>query len=343
MFTSKADFLHTLHTLESPDGAARNRAIARQKQLTKPEGSLGRLEDLACFMAGWQGAEPLSARNIQIIVFAGNHGVTARDVSSFPPEVTEQMVANFTNHGAAINALANELDCRFCIHALDLDNPTKDISVNDALTEEEVLHNLNIGARAIDTQSDLIIFGEMGIGNTTIASALAAACFGGTGRDWAGPGTGLDIAGINRKADVIDTALARHRRDMAGRQTGNDPVALLSSLGGREIAAIAGGVVAARQYRIPVILDGFVVCASIAPLYKESRDILKHCIAGHRSAEPGHTRILKQFELSPLLDLNMRLGEGTGAALASAIVRAAVATHTNMATFSRAGVSTRGE
>ncbi|MBL6853919.1 MAG: nicotinate-nucleotide--dimethylbenzimidazole phosphoribosyltransferase [Alphaproteobacteria bacterium] len=333
-FSQPAGLASFLGALPQPDPSAREAAALRQQQLTKPPGSLGMLEQIAIFLAGWQGPA-IHADRIQVTLFAGNHGVTKQGVSPYPPEVTGQMVANFNAGGAAINALAGALGLNLSVHALDLDRPTGDISVTDAMTVEEALDALNAGIAAVDPASDVLVIGEMGIGNTTIAAALCAVSLGGAGADWAGAGTGLDTAGVVNKARVIDRALARSG-------SARDAFATLKSLGGRELAAMAGAVCAARHHRVPVLLDGFVACAALAPLVAESPGILDHCLAGHRSAERGHARLLEHFNLRPLLDLNMRLGEGSGAALATAVIRAAVATHTGMATFDSAGVSDRG-
>ena len=336
LFETKEDLSRLLVALPAAATEARAAAAHRQTQLTKPAGSLGRLEDIAVFLAGWQRDGVPAAERIQVLVFAGNHGVTRQAVSPFPSEVTVQMVANFRSGGAAINALAHAFGLDLAVHALDLEHPTRDISTEPAMTEAETLEALNAGAAAIDSRADIVIFGEMGIGNTTIAAALCAACLGGSGAAWAGPGTGLDAPGVAHKALVIDRALTRH---------GNTEMSAfdcLRSLGGRELCAIAGGVAAARLQRIPVVLDGFVVSAALAPLFKEAPDILAHCLAGHCSAEPAHRHLLERFGLAPLLTLSMRLGEGTGAALASQVIRGAVATHTRMATFAEAGLSDRG-
>jgi nicotinate-nucleotide--dimethylbenzimidazole phosphoribosyltransferase len=293
---------------------------------------LGRLEDIAIFLAGWQG-DAIRANHVQVSLFAGNHGVTAQGVSPYPSAVTEQMVANFSHGGAAINALSNAFGLKLSVLPLSLDTPTGDISVTDAMSVGETLDALNAGVRSVNPDADVLVVGEMGIGNTTIAAALCAASLGGNGLDWAGAGTGLDSAGIVHKAKVIDRALAR--ASAAG------PFDILRQLGGRELAAIAGAVCAARARRLPVILDGFVTCAAVAPLFAAAPGILDHCLAGHRSAERGHARLLERFGLRLLLDLEMRLGEGSGAALAASVVRAAVATHTQMATFAGAGVSDR--
>ncbi len=332
MFAAPDALSRFLAAMPAPDGAARERAAARQAQLTKPPGSLGRLEEIAVFLSGWQG-DAIRAAHVQVALFAGNHGVTAQGVSPYPPAVTVQMVENFRHGGAAINALSSTFGLKLSVLPLSLDTPTGDISVADAMSADETLEALNAGAGSVDPHADLLVVGEMGIGNTTVAAALCAASLGGNGLDWAGAGTGLDSAGVVHKAKVIDRALAR--ASVSG------PFEILQQLGGRELAAIAGAVCAARARRLPVILDGFVTCAAVAPLFAAEPAILDHCLAGHRSAERGHARLLERFNLRPLLDLDMRLGEGSGGALAAAVVRAAVATHTQMTTFAGAGVSDR--
>ena len=201
------------------------------------------------------------------------------------------------------------------------------------MSEAECAAALAAGWRAVRPGQDLVLAGEMGIGNTTAAAALAAALFGGAGPDWAGPGTGLDAAGIGRKARVVDAALAFHGRALA------DPLEALRHLGGRELAAICGAVASARHLGIPVVLDGFVATAAAAPLVKLASDALDHCLAGHVSAEPGHRRLLRELAKEPLLSLGMRLGESSGAAIALGVLRGAVAAHRGMATFAEAGVS----
>ena len=336
MFPSLSSFADALQDLPPANQSRRAAARARQGQLTKPAGSLGRLEECAVFLAGWGGSPQPRAETARVVVFAGNHGVTARGISPFPADVTEQMVANFANGGAAINAIAGAGNVSLEVVPLALDRPTGDISRQVAMSEAELLEALNAGARAADKGGDLIALGEMGIGNTTIAAALAAAALGGTGADWAGPGTGLSAEGVAHKAAVIDEALALHR-GAAG-----SAADILCRLGGRETAAIAGAILAARHKLIPVVLDGYVVTASLAPLFRDNPAIADHCIAGHLSAEPAHRRLLDRLGLRPLLDLGMRLGEGTGATLAIAILRAAVSAHNGMSTFAEARVANRG-
>lgn len=332
-FASPAAFAAALATLPEADPAAIAAARVRQDMLTKPPGSLGRLEEIAVFMAGWQGRERPRMERARAAVFAGNHGVTAHGVSAFPLAVTGEMVRNFRNGGAAINALAAAAGLELVVVPLDLDMPTADFTAAPAMSEAECLAALEAGAAVVEPGLDLLVLGEMGIGNSTAAAALCARSFGGGGRDWVGPGTGVDAAGLERKATVVDTALAYHE---AAERT---PFETLRRVGGREIAAIAGAVVAARRARVPVMLDGYICTSAIAPLAAAVPGIVAHCIAGHCSPEPGHRRLLDRLGLDPLLSLGMRLGEGSGAALAAGVIRAALAAHDGMATFAEAGVS----
>lgn len=332
-FATIADFDAALSHLLGPDESAIAAARTRQAQLTKPAGSLGRLEDIALFLAGWQGHERPRLDRARAAIFAGNHGIAAQGVSAFPPEVTAQMVANFAGGGAAINALANAAGLELRVVPLDLDRPTCDFTCAPALSEAECLAALSAGANMVTDDLDLFVPGEMGIGNTSSAAALCARAFGGTATDWVGPGTGLDEAGIAHKVTVIDTALAFHA------DAPRTPFETLRRLGGREIAAMAGAVLHARQLRMPVVLDGFIGCAAVAPLAAANPAIIDHCLAGHCSAEPGHVRLLARLGLDPLLRLGMRLGEGSGAAVAVHILRSAVAAHNDMATFAEAGVA----
>ena len=332
-FASLAD-LRAL-CLDLPEGhpAASAAVAAREDRLTKPPKSLGRLEDLTAFLAHWQGHAPPRLDRVEILVFAGNHGVTAQGVSAYPAEVTVQMVANFSSGGAAINQLARTAGANLRVIPLTLDQPTADFTLAPAMSDGEFLAAVATGYDAVSSDSDLVILGEMGIGNTTAAAALAAASFGGRGLRWAGRGTGVDHDGLQRKRAVIDQALARHTAIL------NDPLRVAAALGGRELAAILGATLAARRQNIPVILDGFVSTAAVAPLYKLRTDTLAHALAGHVSAEAGHRALLEELNLKPILDLNMRLGEASGAAAALLILRAALACHTGMATFAEAGVS----
>lgn len=332
-FATIAEFRALLHDLPAADAEAREGAAARNAQLTKPPGALGRLEDLALWYAGWRGDARPRMAHPQVIVFAGNHGVVAQGVSAFPPEVTVQMVANFEHGGAAINRLAQAFGARMSVHALSLDTPTADFTRGPAMSESECVAALATGWAAVEPDTDLLVTGEMGIGNTTSAAALALALFGGEPDDWVGRGTGVDDAGLARKRDAVAAGLATNPG------APRDPLAALAALGGREIAAMAGAIAGARARRIPVILDGFICSSAAAVLERAVPGALDHAVAGHMSAEAGHERLLRHLGKEPLLSLNMRLGEGTGAALAIAVLQGAVACHSGMATFAEAGVS----
>ena len=265
-------------------------------------------------------------------MFAGNHGVCAQGVNPYPQAVTAQMVANFEAGGAAINQLCRIAGAELNVIALELERPTADFTEGPAMSEMECLDALNRGAAAVDGRADVLILGEMGIGNSTVAAALCSALFGGAIREWVGPGTGSDQAGIDRKVRAIEMGLVRH-----GRLGG---IATLAAFGGREQAAICGAILAARSARIPVILDGFICTAAAAVLHAADTRLLDHCLVGHASTEPGHRRLLEALGKRPVLEFDMRLGEGSGAALALGIVRAALACHNGMATFAEAGVAT---
>ncbi|MHC0052751.1 nicotinate-nucleotide--dimethylbenzimidazole phosphoribosyltransferase [Actibacterium sp. D379-3] len=328
-----ADLATLAARLPQTDTQAGAAARARQNALTKPPGSLGRLEALAEFMAEWHSTDRPVIGKAQALVFAGNHGICAQGVNPYPQDVTAQMVANFEAGGAAINQLCRANGADLSVVALELDRPTADFTQGPAMTEAETLIALKRGAEAVDPDADVLILGEMGIGNSTIAAALAAAIFGGEAARWVGPGTGADAEGQTRKITAIERGLALH----AGLK-GNAP-ALLAALGGREQAAICGAVLAARAARIPVILDGFICTAAVAPLHGADPALLDHCLVGHVSAEPGHRLLLEAMKKEPVLSFDMRLGEGSGAALALGILRAALDCHNGMATFGEAGVS----
>ena len=327
------DFRNRLAAQPAPDASALAAASARNSTLTKPPGALGRLEDIALWLAGWQGREKPSADRPQVAIFAGNHGVAARGVSAFPPEVTVQMVANFRHGGAAINQLSRTFGASMTVHPLDLDRPTADFTAAPAMTSTEVLDALAVGWNAVDPSADLLVVGEMGIGNTTAAAAMAAALLGGAPEDWVGRGTGVDDHGLARKADTVRRGLETHAQVLS------DPLEVLRCLGGREIAAMAGAIARARAERIAVVLDGFICCASALVLHHAQPGALDHCLAGHVSAESGHPQLLAALGKTPLLALGLRLGEGSGAALALGVIQGAVACHSGMATFAEAGVS----
>ena len=321
-----------LGEMPGPDAAALTGAADRNGQLTKPPGALGRLEDLAQWYAGWRGTARPALDAPQVIVFAGNHGVAARGVSAFPPEVTVQMVANFAAGGAAINQLAQAFGARMDVVPLELDRPTQDFTTGPAMSEAEVVAALRAGWDAVDAASDLLVVGEMGIGNTTSASAIAARLFGGEAADWTGRGTGVEGAALAAKTAVVAQALATHA-------DAGDGLDVLRRLGGRELAGMVGAIARARSLSVPVILDGFICTAAAATLARTCDGALDHCVAGHLSAEGAHGRMLDALDKQPLLSLGLRLGEGSGAALAIGVLKGAIACHSGMATFAEAGVA----
>jgi nicotinate-nucleotide--dimethylbenzimidazole phosphoribosyltransferase len=274
---------------------------------------------------------------VTIAVFAGNHGIAARGVSAFPPEVTAQMVANFAAGGAAINQIATLAGAELRVVPLELERPTRDFTLAAAMDTEDFLSAVDTGCRAVTDDCDLLVVGEMGIANTTTAATLCAALLGGGAGRWAGRGTGVDDDGLTRKVAAIEAALKMHERILG------DPLAVAAALGGRELAAISGAVLAARQHGVPVLLDGFVATSAALPLARLSGGMLDHCRAGHVSAESGHRDLLRELKLDPLLDLQMRLGEASGAGVAILLLRAALACHNGMATFAEAGVSGAGD
>jgi nicotinate-nucleotide--dimethylbenzimidazole phosphoribosyltransferase len=335
------------------DLKAEQAARARQLELTKPPGSLGRLEDLACWFAARLGSVVPSAPNCEVFVFAGDHGVAERGVSAFPQSVTGQMVGNFAQGGAAINVLASLHDCRIEVVdvgvASDVPPPagvtnarvragTRDLLSTAAMTAEELAAALAVGAQcaraAVERGSRLLIAGDMGIANTTAAACLICWFTGATPETVVGRGTGVDDVGLARKREVVEAALARVR------QRGVSSAAeVFAELGGLEIAAIAGLYLEAARLGVPVMLDGYIsTAAALAAAAIEPR-VVGWMLASHRSAEAGHRFALEKLQLEPLLDMRMRLGEGTGAALVLPIVRAALALHAKMATFGEAGVS----
>jgi len=329
------DIRALLRELPGPDNAAAERARAREATLTKPPGALGRLESLAEWLSAWQGRHPPVLERCRVTVFAGSHGVAAAGVSAYPAEVTAQMVENFRRGGAAINQLCAAQGGTLTVHDVGVASPTRNFLDAPAMTASECTDAFARGMAALDGGADILCVGEMGIGNTTAAAALCHALYGGAAEDWTGPGTGVTGAALANKVRVVREAAALHAPQIA------DGIDALQRLGGREMAAMAGAIVAARPARTPVILDGYVSCAAAAALASCRDGALDHCLAGHLSAEPAHRQLLARLGKAPLLDLGMRLGEGSGATLALAILRAALACHTGMASFAEAGVAAR--
>jgi nicotinate-nucleotide--dimethylbenzimidazole phosphoribosyltransferase len=335
------------------DAAARAAALARQATLTKPPGSLGRLEAVAVDLAGMRGDALPRIERPWITVFAGDHGVVAEGVSAFPQEVTCQMLANFVGGGAAVAVLARNVGARLevvdagSLASAPMDGVvwgkagfgTRNFCVEPAMREADCAAALGIGRQAVERavadQADLFVGGEMGIGNSTAAAALGGALLGLPGAALAGPGTGVDAAGVARKAAAIDRGLARHAALL------DDPEAALRCLGGFEIAALAGAFVACAQARLPVLVDGFIATAAALAACRLNPSTRAWLLFGHASAEPGHARLLEALAARPVLQLDMRLGEGSGAAAAIPLLRLACALHAEMATFAQAGVSGR--
>jgi nicotinate-nucleotide--dimethylbenzimidazole phosphoribosyltransferase len=334
-FDSVADLRRACHDLPDGDGDAAATVAQRQAMLTKPAGSLGRLEEMVAWLARWQGTPMPVLDNVEVLVFAGNHGVVAQGVSAFPASVTEQMVANFETGGAAINQLSKLAGANLRVIPLSLDRPTADFTQAPAMEEAEFLEAVATGYDALDPNGHLVCLGEMGIGNTSAAAAISCALFGGLVEKWVGRGTGVDDEGLERKRVAVEAGLARHGQPGAG------PLDLARALGGRELAAIMGAALAARHRGVPVLLDGFVSCAAAAPLQIMRKDALDHANIAHVSAEAGHRLLLNALGMEPVLDLGMRLGEASGAALGVSIYRAALACHRDMATFGEAAVDNR--
>lgn len=326
-----------LQRLPGPDLEAATAVRVRDAQLTKPAGALGRLEDLVVWLATWQGQATPAIRHPRVAVFAGNHGVAvAKGVSAFPVAVTAQMVKNFVAGGAAVNQLCRAADSDLRVYEMGLDEPTADFTEGPAMSDEACARAMAYGMMAVEPGVDLLCVGEMGIGNTTAGAALCLALFGGDAADWTGPGTGVAGDALSRKVAAVRQAVEVNGPAMI------DPFEVLRCLGGVELAAIVGAVMAARMARVPVLLDGFTCTAAAAVLWAADRRALDHCEVAHVSAEPGHRRLLAALGRTALLDLGMRLGEASGAALAIPILKGAVACHEGMATFGEAGVSDRG-
>ncbi len=332
----------------------RDAALARQAQLTKPAGSLGRLELLAAELAGLQGVERPRADRVPIVIFAGDHGIVAQGVSAYPQEVTIAMLSNFAGGGAAISVLARELGSTLEVvdagtlasaplPGIITDKPrhgSRDFSKEAALEPAELAFALECGKRAalrtIAGSPDLLIFGEMGIGNTTTSAAIAAALLGVNAEEITGKGTGIDASVRMHKVHVIDQALARH--GLAG--AGASPEQILCAVGGLEIAAICGAIISAAQLRIPVLIDGFIVSVAALAAVHLNSSCRPFLLASHQSAEQGHRLVLEAIGVRPLIDLDLRLGEGSGAAVTLPLLRLACALHNGMATFAQANVPT---
>lgn len=327
------DIRQIIATLPSANDRAMNAARKRNKQLTKPPGSMGRLEWLAEWLAGWQGKDRPSADRPLVCVFAGSHGVAERGVSAYPSDVNRQMLANFAAGGAAINQICTAYGLGFKVFDLAINMPTRDFVEEPAMEEKACVATMAFGMEAVAGDIDLLAIGELGIGNTTSAAAIYAALYGGKVNSWVGRGTGVDDEGFTRKVAAVEAGLKRHEHLL------HDPLEILRCFGGRETAAMAGAILAARTQRIPVLLDGYVATSAAAVLHAVDPQSIDHCVAGHLSSEGNHLEVLQRLGKIPLLALGMHLGEGTGAAVAAGVVKAAAQLHNGMATFEQAGVS----
>ena len=333
----KADSFEQIRAVLAGLPGADKNAVAgareREPSLTKPPGSLGRLEEIVEWLAAWQGKHPPSVDHPRVLVFAGNHGVARQGVSAYPPEVTAQMVLNFEHGGAAINQLCRAQGATLDVLDVGVEQGTEDFSHAPAMSEADCVAAINTGISAVKDGDDVVCIGEMGIGNTTSAAAICHAVYGGAAADWVGPGTGVVGDALSAKINVVRDSVALHKPAMG------DGLDILRHLGGKELAAMYGAIVGARLKRQPVLLDGYVAGAAAAALDATQAGALDHCLAGHVSAEPGHGRLLDKLNKDPLLNLGMRLGESSGAAVAIGVIKCAVACHTGMATFAEAGVS----
>jgi nicotinate-nucleotide--dimethylbenzimidazole phosphoribosyltransferase len=330
---SPFDDFRALARAPAPDhGDALAATRAREAALTKPPGSLGRLEAIAEWLTAVTGVAPPKVERPRIVVFAASHGVTAEGVSAYPASVNAQMLASFREGNAAINQICGAGGIGLSVFDLAVDVPSGNIASEDAFAaERDCAATMAFGLEAVAGGVDCLGLGEMGIGNTTVAAAVFAALWGGGGKAWCGAGTGVSGEALARKIAVVDRAVAR----LGGER---DPLEILRRVGGRDVAAMVGAILAARSQKVPVVVDGFVASAAAAVVHAIAPEAIAHCLFAHRSAEAGHGAALERLGADPLLDLGMRLGEGTGAALALSVVKAAAACHGGMATFSEAGV-----
>ena len=319
------DFRNLLANLPAADMAAVERVRMLFSKADKPRGSLGRIEDIAVWLAAWSSKAPPAVNRPLVAIFAGNHGVTRHGISPRPVAATANAVELCAAGGAAINQVCIAYDLGLKVFDLALHIPTADITEDAALDERGCAATMAFGMEAIAGGTDLLCLGDLGVGNSTVGAALFASLFGGKGADWVGPGSGADAAMQARKASVVDAALALHGANL------DDPLEALRRVGGREFAAIAGAILAARMQKVPVLLDGFAATAAAAVLHAANPAALDHCLLASLSAEPSHAPATERLGLRPLLDLDMSHAEGVGAALAAGLVKAAALTSSGMA------------
>jgi nicotinate-nucleotide--dimethylbenzimidazole phosphoribosyltransferase len=319
--------------LPEPDTAARAAVRERAAHVLRPAGAMARLDEVAVWLAGWQRTDRPAVERAAAIVFVADHGVAAAEVSAYPASVTAEMLRALREGAATASVMARTLDVDLHVVDVGVGEPSGNILHEPALTPKRFAACWEAGRRAVDavTGTDLLVLGEMGIGNTTAAAALSAALFGGPAEEWTGRGTGVDNNTLARKVAVVDRSRRRIENE-------SDPLELLRQLGGADLVALAAATEAARRRSIPVVLDGFVVTAAVAPLEVARPGALDHCWAGHCSGEPGHRLLLDKLGKPPLLDLDLRLGEASGALAAVPLIRLAAAAVTDVATFEEWGL-----
>lgn len=321
-----------LADLPEPDAGARAAVARRAAAVLRPSGALARLDELAVWLAGWQATDRPRVERPAVVVFAADHGVVDEGVSAYPAAVTAEMLRALRSGRATAAVMARELGATLEVVDVGVGRPTGNLLREPALTPDRFADAWDAGRRAVAAlDADIVVVGEMGIGNTTAAAAVCAALFGGPSGEWTGRGTGVDDATLRRKRSVVSAARRRIGRH-------SDPVEVLRQLGGAELVAVAGATVEARRRSVPVILDGFVVGAAVAPMAVAMPGSLDHCLAGHVSAEAGHRRLLDRLGMEPILDLGLRLGEASGALAALPLVRLAAACVTDVATFDEWGL-----
>lgn len=316
-----------------PDLEAREAARARQADLIKPGGGLGRLEELAIWLATWQAARAPRMERPRVAIFAANHGIAARGVSRFDPALTEQMVKAIVAGGGAVNQLAAMVKADLRMYEMALDQPTADFTQGPAMSEEDCARALAYGMMAVEPGFDVMALGDLGVGNRTCAAALCHGLFGGEAAQWVGPGVEAEETLVARRAAVVAEGVAANRANL------EDPFDVLRAVGGLELSAIVGAILACRLARIPVLLDGFVCSAAAAVLHAVDPQLLDHCLVAQRSSGWPHDRLLEKLGKRPLLDLDIALGEGTGSVLGIQLLQGAVACHNGMATRKKAGLT----
>lgn len=317
----------SLSVMEEPNTTALESVRDRARNILRPLGALARFDEIAAWVASWQSTERPQIANPTALVFAADHGVARAGTSAYPTEVTASMLEAYRSSKSTLSVFADIAGATVFAFDVGVGNPTGDIRTETAMSENEFDEALSIGRSAvIEREMDLIVIGEMGIGNTTVASALCSALLGSRTSSWVGRGTGVDDSGFERKVVAVQAACTRV-------QHLTDPIEIFREIGGKELVAMAGAIVAARERRIPVVIDGFVVSAAVLPLFRLSPAILDHCIFSHCSAEPGHRALLAEFDRPYLLDLNMRLGEGSGAMAAVPLIKMACRGVTDVPTF----------